>query len=112
MKKKTLRIVTFILALAMLSGCSKNQEQTEPTSINQAMLIEKSAQEQESYSFPEKFTGDWTAQEGKLTIHADAQVVCCPAHPESMVIASKQDSSRIFFFFMFAHPFFLPFREI
>lgn len=75
MKKKTLRIVTFILALAMLSGCSKNQEQTEPTSINQAMLIEKSAQEQESYSFPEKFTGDWTAQEGKLTIHADAEVV-------------------------------------
>lgn len=75
MKKKTLRIVTCILALAMLSGCSKNQEQTEPTSINQAMLIEKSAQEQESYSFPETFTGDWTAQEGKLTIHADAQVV-------------------------------------
>ena len=75
MKKKTLRIVTFILALAMLSGCSKNQEQTEPTSINQAMLIEKSAQEQESYSFPEKFTGDWTSQEGKLTIHADAEVV-------------------------------------
>ena len=75
MKKKTLRIVTFILALAMLSGCSKNQEQTEPTSINQAMLIEKSAQEQESYSFPGKFTGDWTSQEGKLTIHADAQVV-------------------------------------
>lgn len=75
MKKKTLRIVTFILALAMLSGCSKNQEQTEPTSINQAMLIEKSAQEQAEYSFPEKFTGDWTAQEGKLTIHADAQVV-------------------------------------
>lgn len=75
MKKKTLRIATCILALAMLSGCGKNQEQTEPTSINQAMLIEKSAQEQESYSFPEKFTGDWTAQEGKLTIHADAQVV-------------------------------------
>ena len=75
MKKKTLRIATCILALAMLSGCGKNQEQTEPTSINQAMLIEKSAQEQESYSFQEKFTGDWTAQEGKLTIHADAQVV-------------------------------------
>lgn len=75
MKKKTLRIVTCILALAMLSGCSKNQEQTEPASINQAMLIEKSAQEQADYSFPEKFTGDWTAQEGKLTIHADAQVV-------------------------------------
>ena len=75
MKKKTLRIATCILALAMLSGCGKNQEQTEPTSINQAMLIEKSAQEQESYSFPEKFTGDWTAQEGKLTTHADAQVV-------------------------------------
>ena len=75
MKKKILRIATCILALAMLSGCGKNQEQTEPTSINQAMLIEKSAQEQADYSFPEKFTGDWTAQEGKLTIHADSQVV-------------------------------------
>lgn len=92
MKKKTLRIVTFILALAMLSGCSKNQEQTEPTSINQAMLIEKSAQEQESYSFPEKFTGNWTAQEGKLTIHADAQVVA----EQGVILPTATVAPRIF----------------
>ena len=92
MKKKTLRIVTFILALAMLSGCSKNQEQTEPTSINQAMLIEKSAQEQESYSFPEKFTGDWTAQEGKLTIHADAEVVA----EQGVILPTATVAPRIF----------------
>lgn len=75
MKKKTIRLMTFTLALTMLSGCGKSQEQAEPTSINQAILIEKSAQEQTDYAFPEKFTGDWTSQKGKLTIHADAQVV-------------------------------------
>lgn len=76
MKKKTIRILTAALALTMLSGCGAAQ--TNPpaeTSVNQAMLLEKSAQPQESaYTFPEKFTGDWTSQEGKLTIHADAQV--------------------------------------
>ena len=75
MKKNKLRLLSGLLALTMLSGCSAHQTQPEATSVNQAMLIEKSAQEQESYSFPEKFTGDWTAQEGKLTIHADTQVV-------------------------------------
>ena len=75
MKKHRMQLLSCLLAMTMLSGCAGQQTQTEATSINQAMLIEKSAQEQESYSFPEKFTGDWTAQEGKLTIHADAQVV-------------------------------------
>ncbi|MGN1000192.1 MAG: DUF6034 family protein, partial [Faecousia sp.] len=75
MKKNKMQLLSCLLALTMLSGCAAQQTQPEATSVNQAMLIEKSAQEQESYSFPEKFTGDWTAQEGKLTIHADAQVV-------------------------------------
>ena len=35
-----------------------------------------------------------------------------PGTPGSMVSASKQDSSCILFFFMFAHPFLLLFREI
>ena len=75
MKKKIVPILSGILALTMLSGCGAPQAQTEPTTVNQAMLIEKSSQPQETYSFPDRFTGDWTTQEGKLTIHADASVV-------------------------------------
>lgn len=75
MKKKIVPILFGILALTMLSGCGAPQAQTEPTTVNQAMLIEKSSQPQETYSFPDRFTGDWTTQEGKLTIHADAPVV-------------------------------------
>ena len=75
MKKKIIPILSGILALTMLSGCGAPQAQTEPTTVNQAMLIEKSGQAQESYTFPERFTGDWTSQEGKLTIHADAPVI-------------------------------------
>lgn len=77
MKKKTMRMLSAALAVTMLSGCGAAQTNTPAeTSVNQAMLLEKSAQPQESaYTFPEKFTGDWTGQEGKLTIHADAQVV-------------------------------------
>ena len=77
MKKKTMRMLSAALAVTLLSGCGAAQTNTPAeASVNQAMLLEKSAQPQESaYTFPEKFTGDWTGQEGKLTIHADAQVV-------------------------------------
>ena len=75
MKKKIIPVLSGILALTMMNGCGAPQAQTEPTTVNQAMLIEKSGQAQESYIFPERFTGDWTSQEGKLTIHADAPVV-------------------------------------
>lgn len=77
MKKKTMRLLTAALALTMLAGCGKSQSITaEETSVNQAMLLEKSSQPQsQNYTFPEKFTGDWTAQEGRLTIHADTEVV-------------------------------------
>ncbi len=77
MKKKTMRMLSAALAVTLLSGCGAAQTSTPAeTSVNQAMLLEKSAQPQEgAYTFPEKFTGDWTGQEGKLTIHADAQVV-------------------------------------
>lgn len=75
MKKRQIMILPCLLALTMLCSCGSNQVTTESTTVNQAMLIEKSSQVQERYSFPEKFTGDWTAQEGKITIHADAQVV-------------------------------------
>ena len=77
MKKKTIRMLSAALAVTLLSGCGAARTNTPAeTSVNQAMLLEKSAQPQESaYTFPEKFTGDWTGQEGKLTIHADAQVV-------------------------------------
>lgn len=75
MKKRQIMILPCLLALTMLCACGSNQVTTESTTVNQAMLIEKSSQGQERYSFPEKFTGDWTAQEGKITIHADAQVV-------------------------------------
>ena len=75
MKQKQMRFIAFALALASLSGCGKAELQLEPTNLNQAMLIEKSAQEQENYTLPETFTGDWTGQQGRLTIHADAQVV-------------------------------------
>ena len=70
MKKKTMRMLSAALAVTLLSGCGAAQTNTPAeTSVNPAMLLEKSAQPQE------KFTGDWTGQEGKLTIHADAQVV-------------------------------------
>ena len=73
MERKTLCWTAAALLAAALSGCG-SQPAAEPANINQTMLIEKSAGEQTAYTFPDSFAGDWTAQEGKLTIHADAQV--------------------------------------
>lgn len=75
MKKK--QILSGILALLMLTGCAnaKAQSAEATTSLNQSMLLEKASQEQADFFLPERFTGDWTAQEGKVTIHADAEIV-------------------------------------
>lgn len=75
MKKNKLRLLSGLLALTMLSGCGAQQIQPETTSVNQAMLIELSSQGQESYTFPERFTGSWSGQDGKVSIDADAEVV-------------------------------------
>ena len=75
MKQKTIRVAAAVLALAMLPGCGTTSVPPEATSVNQTMLLEKAAQEKTDYTLPEKFTGDWVGQEGRLTIHADAQVV-------------------------------------
>lgn len=74
MKKKQI-LASFILLL-MLTGCanSTGQSADTPTSLNQSMLLEKASQAQADFHLPERFTGDWTAQEGKVTIHADAEV--------------------------------------
>lgn len=71
---KKMQMLSVLLALTIFSGCGAAQAETEATSVNQAMLIERSSQKQESYTFPERFTGDWISQEGKLSIHADAKV--------------------------------------
>ena len=63
MKKKIVRFTAFTLALLMLPGCGKGRTPAEPTTVNQAMLLEQSAKEQTEYTFPEKFTGDWVSQE-------------------------------------------------
>ena len=75
MKKRITSLCAVGLALALLPGCGSSQESPAPTSVNQAMLIEKSAQEQTEYLLPETFTGHWVSQEGRLTIDAQAQVV-------------------------------------
>ena len=75
MKKKISSLCAIGLALALLPGCGSSQESPAPTSVNQAMLFQKSAQEQTEYPLPETFTGHWVSQEGRLTIDAQAQVV-------------------------------------
>lgn len=93
MKKKLIPIVSGVLALAMLNGCGTPQAQTEPTTVNQAMLIEKSGQTRENNDFPERFTGEWIGQEGKLRIHADAPVVA----EQGVVLPTATVNPRAFY---------------
>lgn len=73
---KMKQILGGFLALLMLTGCANHKVQTpdSTTSVNQNMLLEKAVLEQDGFHLPERYTGDWTAQEGKVTIHADAEI--------------------------------------
>ena len=59
----------------MLPGCGKGRTPAEPTTVNQAMLLEQSAKRADGVHLRKNSPGDWVSQEGRLTIHADAQVV-------------------------------------
>ena len=92
MKKRTLQITACLLAMTLLTGCGAQAAPADPTTISQATLLEKSAQPQDSYTFPEKFTGDWKGQEGRLTIHADAKVEA----PQGVILPTATVEPRDF----------------
>lgn len=92
MKKRPLQITACLLAMTLLTGCGAQAAPAEPTTISQAALLEKSAQPQDSYTFPEKFTGDWKGQEGRLTIHADAKVEA----PQGVILPTATVEPRDF----------------
>ena len=92
MKKRPLQITACLLAMTLLTGCGAQAAPAEPTTISQATLLEKSAQPQDSYTFPEKFTGDWKGQEGRLTIHADAKVEA----PQGVILPTATVEPRDF----------------
>lgn len=92
MKKRPLQITACLLAMSLLTGCGAQAAPAEPTTISQAALLEKSAQPQDSYTFPEKFTGDWKGQEGRLTIHADAKVEA----PQGVILPTATVEPRDF----------------
>ncbi len=71
---KTKRILAGLLALLMLTGCANKQPKDADASLNQTMLLEMASAEQTDFALAKRFTGDWTAQEGKVTIHADAEI--------------------------------------
>lgn len=92
MKKRPLQITACLLAMTLLTGCGAQTAPAEPTTISQVTLLEKSAQPQDSYTFPEKFTGDWKGQEGRLTIHADAKVEA----PQGVILPTATVEPRDF----------------
>lgn len=92
MKKRPLQLTACLLAMSLLTGCGAQAAPAEPTTISQAALLEKSTEAQDSYTFPEKFTGDWKGQEGRLTIHADAKVEA----PQGVILPTATVEPRDF----------------
>lgn len=74
MKKTISSVLSGLLALTVLSGCGAPKAEANPTTVQQAILFEKAAENQQSLTLPDRFVGQWVSQEGKLTIHADAEV--------------------------------------
>lgn len=63
---KKMRMLSVLLALTVLGGCGAAQAETEATSVNQAMLIERSSRKQESYTFPERLPEIGSARKASL----------------------------------------------
>ena len=92
MKKRTVQIFSSLLTLTLLIGSGAQAVPAEPATINQSMLLEQSSQKQPTYTYPDRFIGDWTAQEGRLTIHADAQVTA----PQGVILPTATVEPRKF----------------
>lgn len=92
MKKRTVQIFSSLLTLTLLIGSGAQAVPAEPATINQSMLLEQSSQKQPTYTYPDRFIGNWTTQEGRLTIHADAQVTA----PQGVILPTATVEPRKF----------------
>ena len=68
------RMMLCIAALLLLSGCGQNQPGTDTATLQQTQFIQVATAPAEDLNLPERFTGSWQSQDGRITVVADAEI--------------------------------------
>ena len=97
MKKTISLALAGVLALSLLTGCQKTPETPAVIVKDQEQMLESAANGRENSALfaglevPERFTGEWTGLNGKLTVKADAEILLPDADkiPTGRVTARK-----------------------
>lgn len=81
MKKTFSLVLAGVLALGLLTGCQDTPDTPAVIVKDQEQMLESAANGWEnsalfaSLEVPERFTGEWTGLNGKLTVKADAEIL-------------------------------------
>ena len=81
MKKTISLVLAGVLALGLLAGCEATPDTPAVIIKDQEQMLETAANGREnsalfaSLEVPDRFTGEWTGLNGKLTVKADAEIL-------------------------------------
>lgn len=81
MKKTISLVLAVVLALGLLAGCQDTPDTPAVIVEDQEQMLETAANGREnsalfaSLEVPDRFTGEWTGLNGKLTVKADAEIL-------------------------------------
>jgi len=98
MKKTISLVLAVVLALGLLTGCQDTPDTPAVIVKDQEQMLETAANGREnsalfaSLEVPDRFTGEWTGLNGKLTVKADAEIVL----PNADKIPTGRVTSREF----------------
>ena len=81
MKKTISLVLAGVLALGLLTGCQATPDTPAVIVKDQEQMLETAEKGRENSALfaalevPERFTGEWTGLNGKLTVKADAEIL-------------------------------------
>ena len=68
------QIMLCAAALLLLSGCGQAQPKTDTATLQQTQFIQAATAPAEDLDLPDRFTGSWQSQDGRITVLADAEI--------------------------------------
>ena len=68
------RMMLCFATVLLLSGCGQTQPETDTATLQQTQFIQAARAPAEDLDLPDRFTGSWQSQDGRITVLADAEI--------------------------------------